>query len=290
MRHLLKLTHLYAAVGVSKQSMYKYRKVVQAHDEQEKLVVAAMDKMRKGHTKMSSRKIYASQKEAFKIEVGRDKFEAIAFANGYRVKRKRQAQKTTRGQQVEVYPDLVSGTTIDNINQVYQSDIFYLKVADTDYYGVTIIDIYSKRLVALHLSKTLRAIENIAALKKVLKSKTKAALHGCIFHSDRGTQYISKAQKELLKSVGMKISMCRMPQQNAYAERVQGSLKYEYFFELLLTEKNITRIASKIMKLYNDERPHQSLHNKTPKQFEAMIKQLNAEERPKLKIFDWMTD
>jgi len=288
-RHLLKLTDLYVLAGVSKQSMYKYRKAEQARDKQEKLVLAAMEKMRKEHRKMSSRKIYVSQKETFKIEVGRDKFEAIAFANGYRVKSKRQVQKTTWGQGLEVYPDLVSGTTIDNIDQVYQSDIFYLKVADTDYYGVTIIDIYSKRLVALHLSKTLRAIENITALKKVLKWKTKAALNGCIFHSDRGTQYISKAQKELLKSVGMKISMCRMPQQNAYAERVQGSLKYEYFFELLLTEKNITRKTSRIMKLYNDERPHKSLHNKTPKQFETMIEQLKREERPKLKVFDWVT-
>lgn len=288
MTHILKLTDLYAVAGISKQAMYKYRNAEHAHHKQEKLVQAAMEKMRQDHKKMSSRKVYAKQKEAFKIEVGRDKFERIAFAQGYRVKRKRQVHKTTWGQRVEVYPDLVSGTTIDNIDQVYQSDIFYLKVADKDYYGVTIIDIYSKRLVSLHLSQTLRAIENITALKKVLKSKTKAALNGCIFHSDRGTQYISKAQKELLKSLGMKISMCRMPQQNAYAERVQGSLKYEYFFEFLLTEKNITRMASKILRIYNDERPHQSLHNKTPKQFELMIEQMKEAERPKLKIFEWV--
>ena len=81
-----------------------------------------------------------------------------------------------------------------------------------------------------------------------------------------------------------------MPQQNAYAERVQESLKYEYFFEFVLTEKNITRMASKITKLYNDERPHKSLHNKTPKQFEAMIEQLNTEERPKLKVFNWVSN
>lgn len=284
------MADLYDAAGVSKQSMYKYRKTEQAYDEHEKLVVAAMEKMRKRHKKMSSRKIYVSQKEAFKIGVGRDKFEAIAFVNGYRIKHKRQAHKTTWGQRKEVYPDLVSGTTLDNIDQVYQSDIFYLKVADKDYYGITIIDIYSKRLVALHLSKTLRAIENVTALKKVLKFKTAAALDGCIFHSDRGSQYISRAQKELLKSLGMKISMCKMPQQNAYVERVQGSLKYEYFFEFLLTEKNITRATSEIMKLYNDERPHQSLHNKTPRQFELMIKELNETERPKLQVFDWVTD
>ncbi len=273
--------------GLSKQSLYKYRQQESAIAGQESIVVDAMDKMRKCHKKMSSRKVYAFKKEILGLQIGRDKFEQIAFANGYRVKHKRQTHKTTYGQRVEVYPDLVSGRVFNNINQVYQSDIFYLKVADKDYYGITIIDAYSKRLVALHLSKSLRAMENVAALKKVIKAKTKAALKGCIFHSDRGTQYISKAQKELLQSLGMKISMCKMPQQNAYAERVQGSLKYEYFFENLLTEANITRQAAKIMRLYNDERPHQSLKNKTPKQFEEMIEKLSEDNRPAMKVYEW---
>ena len=206
------MTDLYAVAGISKQSAYKYRRQEKRRAEQAQLVVYAMKKMRKDHKKMSSRKVYGSQRQELGLEVGRDKFEQIAFANGYRVKHKRQTHKTTWGQRVEVYPDLVSGMIINNIDQVYQSDIFYLKVAGKDYYGVTIIDVYSRRLVALHLSNSLRATENIAALKKVLKSKTKMALKGCIFHSDRGTQYISKAQKELLASLGMRISMCKMPQ------------------------------------------------------------------------------
>jgi len=283
----VKLTDLYAVAGLSKQSLYKYRQRESAIAGQERIVVDAMDKIRKGHKKMSSRKVYAFKKEILGLQIGRDKFEQIAFANGYRVKHKRQTHKTTYGQRVEVYPDLVSGRVFNNINQVYQSDIFYLKVADKDYYGVTIIDAYSKRLVALHLSKSLRAMENVAALKKVIKAKTKAALKGCIFHSDRGTQYISKAQKELLQSLGMKISMCKMPQQNAYAERVQGSLKYEYFFEYLLTEANITRQSAKIMRLYNEQRPHQSLKNKTPEQFELMIKEMGEANRPVMQVYAW---
>jgi putative transposase len=283
----LKLSELYAVAGISKQSAYKYRQQEQAKAMQANLVVKAMEAMRKDHKKMSSRKVYASQKEVFEIEVGRDKFEQIAFANGFRVKYQRQRHQTTSGQRLEVYPDLVSGMVLNNIDQVYQSDIFYLKVADRDYYGITIIDVYSKRLVALHLSKSLRASENVAALKKVLKSKARAALNGCIFHSDRGSQYISKAQKELLNNLGMKISMCKMPQQNAYAERVQGSLKYEYFFEYLLTEKNITRQAAKIMRIYNNERPHQNLRKKTPLQFEKMIEEMSEKDRPTLKVFDW---
>jgi transposase InsO family protein len=284
------MRELYALTGVTKQAMYKYRKSELAKTTQQALVETAMKKMRKEHTRMSSRKIYFSQKEAFNIKVGRDRFEQVAFANGYRVKRKRQVHKTTYGQKVEVYPDLVTGLTINNIDQVYQSDIFYLKVAGKDYYGVTIIDVYSRKLLALHLSKTLQATENIAALKKVLNAKKKDNFNGCIFHSDRGSQYISKAHKKLLTNVGMKISMCKMPQQNAYAERVQGSIKYEYFFERTLTEKNITRKAARIKWLYNEERPHNSLNKKTPSQFEAMIEKLPESERSVCNIFKWIDD
>lgn len=191
------------------------------------------------------------------------------------------------GQRVQVYPDLVSGLMVNNIDQVYQSDIFYLKVAGKGYYGVTIIDAYSRRLVALHLSNSLRATENIAALKKLLQSKTKTALKGCIFHSDSGTQCIIKTQKELLASLEIRISMCKMPQQNAYAERVQGSLKYEYFFEYLLTEGNITRQAVKIMRLYNDERPHLNLNKKTPKVFDKMVVKMSEVDRPIMKVYKW---
>ena len=285
--HRLKLTELYAVAGITRQSLYKYRQQEYGKAKQEELVVAAMKKMRKEHKKMSSRKVYSSQKEVFKIKVGRDKFEQLAFGNGYRVKRSRQVCKTTWGQKAEVYPDLVTGITINNINQVYQSDIFYLKVSDKDYYGITVIDVYSRRLVGLHISKSLRAIENIIALKQVIKAKTTEKLKGYIFHSDRGSQYISNAQKELLLNLEMQISMCKMPQQNAYAERVQGSLKYEYYFELLLTQKNITRVTARIKKLYNEQRPHQNLQGRTPMEYEAMIEKLNEGERPILKIYEW---
>lgn len=285
--HRLKLTELYTAAGVTRQALYKYRQQQNKQQQQEKLVLAAMKKMRKEHKKMSSRKVYTNQKEIFNIEIGRDRFEQLAFNNGYRIKRCRKVCKTTWGQKIEVYPDLVSGLTINNINQVFQSDIFYLKVADEDYYGITIIDVYSRTLVGLHVSQSLRAIENIAAFKQVMKIKTSAELQGCIFHSDRGSQYISKAQKKMILALGMQISMCKMPQQNAYAERVQGSLKYEYYFELLLTQKNITRATARIKILYNEQRPHQKLKGKTPMQFEAMIKKLSESERPKLKIYKW---
>jgi putative transposase len=278
---------IYKIANVSKQTMYKYRLRVNYMNTQEDKVIEAMNKVRLNHKKMSSRKVYTIEKQNANIEIGRDRFEKLAFKNGFQVRQKRSYHKTTWSQKVEVYPDLVSGLQINNINKVYQSDIFYLDVDSIPYYGVTIMDIYSKLLLALHLSKSLRAIENINAMKEVLKMKKETDLKGCIFHSDRGTQYICKNQKKLLTELDMKISMSKMPQQNAYVERIQGTLKYEYFFETILTEKNITRASNKIKHLYNNERPHLSLDYKTPIQFESWIKTLSDKERPVLKIFDW---
>ena len=278
---------LYCVSGISKQSMYKYRKRKIESKEQEALVCQAMENMRKEHKKMSSRKIYKVQKDLLNIKIGRDKFEQIAFSYGYRVKRKRNVMKTTWGQRVEVYPDLVSGKQINGINQVFQSDIFYLKIEGEDYYGITIEDVYSRRLLSLHISKSMRAEENAKALKKVLKVRNKESLKGCIFHSDTGSQYISHIQKSLLTELGMKKSMCDIAQKNAYVERIQGTLKYEYFFENELTEKNIARVSNRIMKFYNEERPHINLGYKTPVEFEKHIQKLKEEDRPVLKIYQW---
>ena len=278
---------LHAVSGISKQSMYKYRKGKEFANKQKILVCQAMEIMRKEHKKMSSRKVYKVQKNLLNIKIGRDKFEEIAFSYGYRVKQKRNVMKTTWGQRVEVYPDLISGTEIKDINQVFQSDIFYLKIEGEDYYGITIEDVYSRRLLSLHISKSLRAEENVKALKKIFKVRTKESLNGCIFHSDTGSQYISHIQKELLTELGMKKSMCDIAQKNAYVERIQGTLKYEYYFESELTHKNIIRKSNRIMKLYNEERPHINLDYRTPVEFEEYIKELKKEERPALKIYKW---
>ena len=85
----------------------------------------------------------------------------------------------------------------------------------------------------------------------------------------------------------MQQSMCDIAQKNAYVERVQGILEYEYFFENELTKKNINQVSKKIMRLYNEERPHINLDYRTPVEFEKFIEQLKDDERPVLKVYQW---
>jgi putative transposase len=193
--------------------------------------------------------------------------------------------KTTWGQRVEVFPNLLGGTVLNGINHLWQSDIFYLKVEGANYYGVSIEDVYSRKLLALHLSQSLSAQQNVKALKKALAMRKGSGVSGCVFHSDRGSQYISDSHKTLLKAAGMRISMCKMPQENAYAERIQGTLKYEYLFEHKLTRKNLNAMARKIQGWYNQERPHSKLKMMTPEEFEKQVENLPENKRYKMKIY-----
>jgi putative transposase len=276
---------LYHIAGISKQAVWKSNVREAATLKIKEQVIDQIQKVRKDHKRMGCRHIYYAVRD--KSLVGRDIFEQIGFAHGFRLKRIRNHVKTTWSQRVEVFPNLIDGLTINNINKVWQSDIFYVKVEQRDYYGICIEDIYSRKLLALHISKSLSANENIKALKQAFKTRKGQQLEDCIFHSDRGCQYISKVHKSLLRSKEMQLSMGKVPQENAYVERINGILKNDYLYERELTHANIKQQARKIMQLYNDHRPHSQLQMKTPTDFEKYIQMIGDNQRPKLRIHQW---
>jgi transposase InsO family protein len=285
MNHRYKMKDLYSVAGISKQALWKY------NERQAKVkgitedIVKIMKDIRGRHKRMGCRSMYYASQQP--IPVGRDIFEKIGFANGFKLHYKPNKLKTTWSQRVTIYPNLIEGKVLTGINQVWQSDIFYIPVEDKVYYGVTIEDVYSRRLLALHLAKDLRATQVERALHKALLVRKGQDLRDCIFHSDRGSQYISDQVTRLLHDQDMRISMCKLPQENSYVERIQGTLKYQYLFEANLTEKNLGRETIKTMRYYNFERPHTGLNNLPPAKFEEMVENLTELERPKLQIYKW---
>lgn len=276
---------LYGLAGISKQGLWKHQRLEEHRNTIAKQCISMMNKTRINHKRMGSRAMYYAADQ--KPPVGRDVYEAIGLSNGFRVKRRKNKLKTTWGQRVTVYPNLVEGLVLTDINQVWQSDIFYQIQKGKVYYGVTITDVYSRELLALHLSKTLQAKENIKALRKALRARQGYNLTGCIFHSDRGSQYISDAQTSIVQHYKMKLSMCKMPQQNAYVERIQGTIKNQYLCDLDLKDNNLNRIAQKVTNLYNHERPHQSLNMLTPEAYKAYVGKLRKKNHPEMQIFKW---
>jgi len=276
---------LYTIVGITKQALWKYQRRKELNLQKKRQVIDIIKRKRQRHKQMGCRSIYDATGNL--SPVGRDVFIEIGFANGYRLKRRRNKKKTTWSQSVEVFPNLVEGKTLTGINQVWQSDIFYHQDNGKDYYGISIIDVYSRRLLACHLSKSLRSIENIKALQEAISNRSGHDLTGCIFHSDRGSQYISSIQKRILRDYKMKPSMCIIPQENAYAERVQDTIKNYYLIDIPLEGKNLKKVSDHILKLYNEEKPHSNLKKMTPIEFEKSVEKLLLKERPKEVIFKW---
>jgi putative transposase len=276
---------LYSVAGITKQAQWKHKKRQELIMSRTKQVIETIKKKRKHHRKMGVRNMYYMDKD--ESHVGRDIFERIGLSNGFRVKRTRSAIKTTWSQRIEYYPNLIEGKMLNGINQVWQSDIFYIMSQGNVFYGVTIIDVYSRRLLALHISKSLAAKSLDIAMKKALKQRACYDLAGCIFHSDRGSQYISKSHKLILSQNKMAISMCLLPQENAYAERVQGTLKNDYIVFENLRENNMAYISTKITRLYNEEKPHLGLQRMSPLNFEKYVDKLHLSERPQMPIYQW---
>lgn len=284
--HNHRMTDLYKAAGLSKQALFKYRNRITHLKNVSSDVVAICHGYRKHHKRMGSRKMY--HKAQGEVDIGRDKFEQIAHRNGFKLRRKRSAIKTTIASRDRYYDNLMDGKTLTGINQAWQSDIFYLQVESKNYYGFTIIDVYSRKLLALHLVKGMSADYLIQAMKKAIRNRENMKMTNCIFHSDRGSQYISEIQQNMLSEWGFIPSMGKRAQQNAFAERVQGTLKYEYFFETDLKEKNLPYQVKKIMALYNNERPHSKLQMMTPQEFELNLDQMLTNELPEMQVYQWV--
>ncbi|MCA1607399.1 MAG: IS3 family transposase, partial [Acidobacteria bacterium] len=132
-----------------------------------------------------------------------------------------------------VHPNLVPDLIITGIDQLWVSDITYIRVQREFIYLAVILDAFSRRCIGWHLDRTLEAEMAVTALKMAIASRT--VQPGLVHHSDRGVQYASTDYTNLLKEHGISISMSRRgnPYDNAKAESFMKTLKMEevYLYE-----------------------------------------------------------
>ena len=166
----------------------------------------------------------------------------------------------------KVYPYLLRGLDINRPNQVWSTDITYIRMAKGFVYLVAIIDWYSRYVLSWRLSTTLDSDFCIEALKEALQK------YGCpeIFNSDQGSQFTSnKFVAVLEEKKDCKISMDGKGRvyDNIFIERFWRSLKYEEVY--LKAYENVRACREGIgnyIKMYNTQRPHQALSYLTPDQ------------------------
>ena len=160
------------------------------------------------------------------------------------------------------YPYLLEGVAITRPNQVWASDITYIRLPKGFGYLTAVMDWYSRRVISWELSIALDADFCVSALDKALLTGRPE-----IFNSDQGCQYTSEAFTGRLLAAGVAISMDGKGRvfDNILTERLWRTVKYE---EVLLKEyvsmAEAREELGRFFKWYNEERPHQSLDYQTP--------------------------
>lgn len=172
------------------------------------------------------------------------------------------------------YPNLIRGFNFTAPNQLWVSDITYIRIGAKSFAYLSLItDAYSHQIVGYCLHPTLEDDGPINALKMAIDLIHARKREGLIHHSDRGLQYCSYEYVGLLKENNIRISMTENgdPYENAVAERVNGILKDEWLnletFKTFVQAKN--RITE-VVHIYNTIRPHASCDMLTPIQASLM--------------------
>lgn len=199
--------------------------------------------------------------------MGRDAFFRFLKANELLVKKTKQFHITTDSKHLFFKsPNRIKNITPTHAEQIWVSDITYIKIQDKHAYLALVTDIYSKKIMGYKVDTNMKATLVKDALKMALKNRSYNHLN-IIHHSDRGIQYCCPEFTEFAQNNAIILSTTQQydPYENAVAERVNGILKYE--FGLLKTLPNLVQ-AQKMIKqaveTYNNLRRHYSLEMKTP--------------------------
>jgi len=229
-----------------------------------------VQEVRRVMPRLGTRKLYhliKPQLVATGIKLGRDGLFTYLREQGLLIRPKRSYTKTTNSTHwMKKYPNLLKGLTIQRPEQVFASDITYLETDEGVHYLSLVTDAGSHKIMGHQLSHNMKAKHVVKALKQAIRERKG---HGAtIHHSDRGLQYCSEIYQNELRKADIKPSMtdgydCY---QNALAERVNGILKQEFLFTRCRNFKELKKMVSESIKIYNQQRPHLSLGMKTPEE------------------------
>ena len=163
----------------------------------------------------------------------------------------------------KVYPYLLRGVAVVRPNQVWSTDITYIRLPRGFAYLVAVIDWYSRKVLSWRISNSMEAIFCVDCLEEALRTHGKPE----IFNSDQGAQFTSEAFTDVLTREGVVISRDGRGRvfDNIFVERLWRNVKHEdVYLKGYATMGELMVGLTEYFAFYNGERSHQSLGDQTP--------------------------
>jgi transposase InsO family protein len=186
------------------------------------------------------------------------------------VRRRAFVATTESDHRFQVHLNLASRMELTGINQLWVSDITYLRLQNEFVYLAVVLDAFSRKVVGWALERTLAARLPIAALEQAVAERQPPP--GLVHHSDRGVQYACGDYAQVLQRHGIIPSMSRPgnPYDNASCESFMKTLKQEeiYVNQYRDLEHLFANIEEFIESYYNRRRLHSALGYRSPEEFE----------------------
>ena len=258
-----------SCLRLNRDAFYKTKLRLNKQKDTEEKVIRLVKKERESQPRVGTVKLQKHLADDFfklGIKIGRDRLFDVLRGNDMLVRRKKASFKTTNSyHHFHKYNNLIKDLEITRPNQVWVSDITYIRTIKGFCYLALITDLYSRKIVGFDLSDSLELAGCLRALQKALANSKPVT--DLIHHSDRGIQYCSKQYVEKLTKKKVRISMTEENHcyENAVAERVNGILKDEFYLDQCFVNTSHAKKATKsAIGIYNNKRLHLSLGLKTP--------------------------
>ena len=207
------------------------------------------------------------QLKELRIKMGRDSFLKFCRQHHLLVPKTRRCFITTDSKHFYYKsPNRIKDMLPTHSEQVFVSDITYIKLDEGYAYLALVTDLYSKKIMGYKLDNNMRVGMVKEALTMAIKNriyKQKEVIH----HSDRGLQYCCPDYSEFAENKGFILSTTEKydPYENAVAERMNGILKYEFGLKRIIPNLQIAiKMVDEAVRLYNGKRLHRSLQMQTP--------------------------
>jgi putative transposase len=258
--------------GKTRHAYYDHQWRHQDTSLKEEIILQLVHAIRETLPRLGTRKLQvmlAAELISHKIEVGRDYLFDLLEEHKLLIRqRKRKVYTTDSRHWMRKYANLTTLLVISRPEQLWVSDMTYIKVQNQWGYLSLITDAFSRKIMGYCFRSDMLAQGCVEALQMALANRSYGQ-QSLVHHSDRGAQYCCKDYVELLSSKRIAISMTENgdPYENALAERMNGIIKGEFnlYSSQFNFEQTYERIAKSII-AYNEIRPHSSCDYLTPQQ------------------------